>query len=164
MEETGSLDQVQHWCTKRRFQHTASMDAPRSATPFTLLCYTVNQQLCYLASTEIKCLAVMFRRKKKFYLLNAPLKIHQAVFFLFFLLLSSKKYSVYYSTKKYVMLNTAPLCHWTLCEISTCERAKQWAQLQASNAGDIVMFDCVIRRHRFWLSDFTTTSHNAENL
>lgn len=46
------------------------------------------------------------------------------------------------------MLNTAPPCHWTFCKISTFERAKQEAQLWASNAGNINMFNRVVQRHR----------------
>lgn len=64
------------------------------------------------------------------------------------LLLSSKKYSVYYSTKNNIMFkhcSTVPLN--VLLKYSHFERAKQQAQLWASDAGDIFMYSCVIQHH-----------------
>lgn len=45
-----SLDQIQHWYTKRKFQHTESIDVLWSARLFTLLCCIVNSHIQYSRS------------------------------------------------------------------------------------------------------------------
>lgn len=84
---------------------------------------------------------------------------NKSVFFFFVLLLSSKNYSVYYSTK-----NT--YTRWTLLHRANEHLIHFWACKTRSPAVSIQcrkyinMFNRVIT---YWISDFRT-SHNAENL
>lgn len=131
---------MRHWCTKGKFQHSVSIDVLCSARLFTLLC-------CSKTIWENLVLKRISESNKS------------VCFFFFVLLLSSKNYSVYYSTK-----NTYTC--WTLLHRANEHLIHFWACKTRSPAVSIQcrkyinMFNCVIT---YWISDFRT-SHNAENL
>lgn len=94
---------------------------------------TVHQLMCCVWRDCLHCFVAVkrYEKKKKCFKEDECLKqISQCFFFFFVLLLSSKNYSVYYSTKKYIMLNTAPPCHWTFNPLLSVQNKKPSCERQ----------------------------------